>query len=313
MTLLRAKVTGSTVVYIPAAHPNYGNSMRYLFDPWHISLAASVSGLIGTILLGPVTCILMYAYVMSPSMGSRLHCGAVRWYVGYDYRNGCTVDVAERVRCGGEGAACFELDRGHFGGYPPTLSALIDDWVYVGTMVMGMGVTHIFVAVCLQAIVVGHGLIIGVAYTTVLAFWGVVGTSSYGGDKVLQTCHQTAAVAVFVLSFVTTSLMLYSCGDAWGSQLAYVLHAGCCVSLFMLLCTFVFAGVTGGANQACDEQYLANGMLGMAEQLYLLLYTTLLFVVFRTTYYSPRSYWFDVSMPPGLVFEDDLSVDSSPM
>lgn len=90
--------------------------MTYLLDPYFLARVGHFSALLGAFILGPLSSALLYMYMYSGKMGDRLDCGSVKWYIGYDYRNGCAVDIAERVRCGGEAASCYKLDRGRYGG-----------------------------------------------------------------------------------------------------------------------------------------------------------------------------------------------------
>lgn len=270
--------------------------MRHLFDPPLLAGVAQGSAMIGSFLLGPVAGALLYVYMYSGTPGSRLDCGYVRWYLGYDIRDECAVDIAERVRCGGAGASCISLSGGAFGGYPPTFSALIDDWVYVGTVVLGMGAFHVFFAIAIQAVLLSQGLVVVTAYLALVSFWVVVGTSSYGGDTLLQVVHYISSVLVFVLVFVCHSLMLWHGKVAWGSQYAYLLHSLLFLSLLALLGSFAFKWVTYGTMESCDEQYLASGMLSIAEQTFLSLYSTQVGVMFYTSTKLSRATWLEMAV-----------------
>lgn len=166
---------------------------------------------------------------------------------------------------------------------------------------------HIFIAVSLQSSLVGQKLPIGTSYAMVLAFYTVVGTSSYGADSVMQVVHNVAAALTFILSFVTKSLMLWYQPEVWGSQLAYLLNACCFLTILTLSGIFVFVWITTGTVRPCDHQYMAHGLLSLAQQTYVGLYTSLVIVMFRNSAKLAKHEWVDRCIPQGQVCFDDVS------
>ena len=204
--------------------------------------------------------------------GNRLDCASLNWHIGYDIRDDCSIDIAQRVRCGSSGASCFSLDDGAFGAFPPSLDALFDGWVYAGTLVMGTGVLHLFLSHVMQAYLARNIYIIMSSYHTMICFFAIIGTTSSGGNKVLRNINFSFHVALYLSFFTTNSLMLGLCAKIWSSQAACVLHAVNFLCLIFVLAAFCFVVAVFGLQKPCNMQYMATGVLSISQQLFLMSY-----------------------------------------
>lgn len=268
-----------------------------LLDPNTMARGAQASAVIGSFLIGPATVGMIYAFMFDSNPGGKLDCASVTWHMGYDSREGCSVDIAERIRCGSGGASCFSLTKGAFGGFPPTLAAVIDGWVYAGTVITGSGVFHIFLALFVQGAMVGDGLLVVTSYLQVICFLSMVGTSSYGGNKIFMTVNAVTSVSTFTLFFICNSLMLWRHPKVWASQLAYFVYAINTLTMFFVVFSFLFVGFEYGPGKSCDVQYLAAGILSIAEQAFLLMYSLLILVMFNNSRRIDRKGWIELCPP----------------
>ena len=294
--------------------------MDCLFNLVNLALVSRVSAYIGSFLIGPATIGLLYGFMFSDNPGSRLDCASVEWHIGYDMKDGCSVDIAQRMRCGSGGASCFSLDKGYFGGSPPALDAMVDGWVYAGTLVIGTGVLHLFVAHLLQGILTRNIWMILTSYLSVICFFAVVGTSSSGGNKLLQNLNFASHSLLYMLFCTTNTTMLRNHLSVWSSQLAYVLHSINILTLMFVLASFSFVAAAFGQQKPCSTQYMASGVLSISQQLFLTVYSILVLVMFNNSASLDETAWQRLSSPPGrsieiaqeitgcLVYEEELFI-----
>lgn len=235
--------------------------------------------------MGPVTLGLLYVYAYKDrDRVNSIRPNDDRWFLNYEMRENCSVDMAERIRCPQRSIVM-----------PPTISELLGHWVYVGTLVLGMGATHLFFAVLMLGIVNKQYLVSSIAYASLLSFWAVVGTSSYGLDFGLRVTHFVAAGCTFLLTFAYTAIMVTKFRGMFGSTRAYVIQTLMGItnigvvgifSAMILLDTNQFGNPIVG--DIGNSQFV-SGLVSIVEQIYLLLYCIQSIVLLRTYFIGVKA------------------------
>ena len=247
---------------------------------------ARISNWIGVILVGPVTLGLLYAYTWTDrDQVDTIRSKDYRWHLNYEIRENCSVDMAERIRCPEKSLVM-----------PPTISELLAHWVYAGTLVLGMGATHLFIAVLMIAIINMDFQVAFVGYASLLCFWAVVGTSSYGSDLALRVTHFVAAGCTFMLTFAYTAIMVTKHRHLFGSTLAYVIQILmgitniCMVIVFAVMSQMPSNNFGNPIVGGIANTEFVHGLVSIGEQVYLLLYCLQSMVVMRNYFKNEHVY-----------------------
>jgi hypothetical protein len=225
---------------------------------------------LGCFLTGPLLTGVLYVYMsMDMDASTLLYCKGINWQNNWDSRDGCIVDIAERLRCPSTRSVRL----------PPTLTNLLNVWTHVAVLVFGMGAVHIFIGIIMSTYEEEEieGGIIG--YITLLCVFGVVGTSSYySSESPIAYAHFFITGLLVVLSYATTYIFMYYRKAEYRSQMSHIVQIFLTVSMLGLLSACIYYAVT-------PDRELAAGILSITEQLYLNAYALQMLLMIRTKYY----------------------------